>query len=145
MPTYEWQCNCGLRFDGYAKMADRTKPKACPSCGEKAPLAPPSKVAGHFTKTVSGPVPQNTGIQGLDAHIDRTIGQSAAQGRAVIEERNRVKRQVLDANPGKKVADLSRNPDGSYRVLGEKEAAIHKRSQAIQDARTKHIKRKRSR
>lgn len=134
MPTYEWQCQCGLRFDGHAKLADRTKSKPCPSCDAEAPPVVPSKVQGHFNHEVTGPMPQNTGIAGLDAHIDRVIGQSAKQGRDVIDQRVREKQQVLANNPGATGHDLSRNPDGSYRVLKPKERGVHERSQKIHGA-----------
>jgi len=133
MPTYEFQCNCGLKFDGHAKLGDRS-PKACPSCGGKAPAVVPSQVQGHFRKDVTGPQPQNTGIQGLDAHIDRTIGQSAKQGWDVAERRVADKKQVLAANPGATGQDLSKQPDGSYRVLAPEERGVHDRSQAIHGA-----------
>ena len=94
---------------------------------------PPSTVSGHFNKAVSGPQPQNTGIQGLDAHIDRTIGQSSAQGWDAAEQRRRDKLQVM-SDYGVTGRDLTKNPDGSYGVLGRKERAIHERSQKIHQA-----------
>lgn len=134
MPTQEYQCLCGLKFDGHAKLGDHSKPKECPACGQMAPSVVPSQVQGHFRKDVTGPMPQNTGIQGLDAHIDRTIGQSAKQGWDVAERRVADKKQVLAANPGATGYDLSKQPDGSYRVLEPEERAVHERSQAIHGA-----------
>lgn len=131
MPTYEYLCTCGLKFDGRASLADREKPKKCPACGEQAPLAVPSQVQGHFTHQVTGPVPQNTGIHDLDTHIDRVIGQSARQGYEVIHQRVQDKKEVLASNPGASGHDLSRNPDGSYRVLKPEERGVHERSQNI--------------
>lgn len=131
MPTYEYQCSCGVQFDAQAKMQDRTKPKPCPRCGDDANPMLPSTVQGHFKKDVTGPVPQNTGIHDLDTHIDRVIGQSAAQGRAVIEDRVRRKREVLRDNPGVDGHALSRTPDGDYRILGPEEKAVHDRTLAI--------------
>ena len=135
MPTYEFLCqSCGLKFDGSAKLADRTKPKKCPDCNQDAPPVVPSQVQGHFSKEVTGPGPQNTGIHDLDTHIDRVIGQSAKQGWDAAEARVRDKREVLANNPGLTGHDLSRNPDGSYRVLTPEERAVHERSQAIHGA-----------
>src|SRR3989344_4528759 len=131
MPLYEYQCPCGLKFDERVPLKDRTKAQTCPSCGKEAPPVVPSQVQGHFSKDVTGPVPQNTGIQGLDAHIDRVIGQSAKQGWDVAEARVKDKQQVLVSNPGVTGHDLSKQPDGSYRVLTPEERAIHERSQAI--------------
>jgi len=81
--------------------------------------------------TSSGP--QNTGIAGLDAHIDRTIGQSAKQGWDVAEERRRKKQAVLDAS-GANGHDLSKMPDGDYRVMSPEERGVHERSQKIHQA-----------
>jgi len=131
MPTYSFQCHsCGLQFDASIPLVKRNDPRKC-ECGVVAERLPPTTVSGHFKKDVTGPVPQNTGIAGLDSHIDRVIGQSAAQGREVIHERVQDKQQVLDDNPGSTGHDLSKNADGSYRVLGSDERAAHERSQAI--------------
>jgi putative FmdB family regulatory protein len=132
MPLYEYQCACGVQFDGRASIADRRKPKPCPECQQDAPPVPPSTVSGHFSKTVDGPGPQNTGITGLDAHIDRVIGQSSKQGWDVAEGRKREKEEVM-ADTGATGHDLSKNLDGSYRVLKPEEKAAHKRSQAIHE------------
>ena len=113
-------------------MANHKKAQSCPSCEADAAPMPPSTVAGHFTKEVSGPGPQNSGIQGLDAHIDRVIGQSSKQGWDVTERRVRDKQAVM-AETGASGADLSKNPDGSYRVLSPEEKAAHARSQAIHE------------
>lgn len=134
MPTYEYQCSCGLKFEGAAKLANRSNPKRCPSCDLEAPPVVPSQVQGHFHKEVTGPGPQNTGIQGLDIHIDRVIGQSAKQGWDVAVSRVKDKQQVLADNPGSTGRDLSRNEDGSYRVLTPQERGTHERSQAIHSA-----------
>lgn len=132
MPTYEYLCqSCGLKFDGHAKLGEHSKPQECPSCGQQASSVVPSQVQGHFSKEVTGPGPQNTGIQGLDAHIDRVIGQSAKQGWDAAEARVKDKRQVLASNPGATGHDLSKQPDGSYRVLTPDERGVHERSQAI--------------
>jgi putative FmdB family regulatory protein len=131
MPTYEYQCSCGLKFDGNAKLADRAKPKKCPSCNTDAPPVVPSTVQGHFNHQVTGPVPQNTGIHDLDTHIDRVIGQSARQGHEVIRERVKDKKELLAGTPEATGYDLSRNPDGTYRVMTPDERGIHERSQNI--------------
>ena len=131
MPTYEYQCPCGLKFDGSAKLADRAKPKKCPECSADASPVVPSQVQGHFSKEVTGYGPQNTGIHGLDAHIDRVIGQSAKQGWDVAQTRLQEKRDVLATNPGATGRDLSLNLDGGYRVLKPEERGVHERSQAI--------------
>ena len=129
MPTYEYRCACGLQFDGRARVEDHSKPKECPSCHQGAEPLVPSQVQGHFSKEVTGPMPQNTGIQGLDAHIDRVIGQSAKQGFDTIFERVQDKKDFIAAT-GASGKDLSKNPDGTYRVMSPEERAAHERSQA---------------
>jgi len=132
MPTYEWLCpSCGLKFDANAKIADRGKPKKCPACNQEAQSVVPSQVQGHFNHQVTGPVPQNTGIHDLDTHIDRVIGQSARQGHEVIRERVQDKKELLAGNPEVTGHDLSRNADGTYRVMSAEERGVHDRSQNI--------------
>lgn len=144
MPTYKWQCKCGLRFEGIASMRDHQKPKKCPDCGADAQRMLPDDVSGVFNQDVTGPVPQNTGISQLDAHIDRVIGKSADQGRKVHEKRTKVKEQILASNPGTTPEDLSRNPDGSYRVLTPEERAVHDRAVTIDSLAMKTLKKKKS-
>lgn len=133
MPLYEFQCrSCGLRFEKRIPVARRQDPVVC-DCGTNVQQLVPPSVAGHFTKEVSGPVPQNTGIHDLDTHIDRVIGQSSAQGWKVAQKRKQVKEEVIHST-GASGKDLSRNPDGSYRVLSPQERSIHQRGQAIHSA-----------
>lgn len=131
MPMYEFQCACGLQFEARAPLADRRKPKPCPDCGASAPPIPPSTVAGHFNKPVDGPGPQNTGIAGLDAHIDRTIGQSSKQGWDVAEGRKRMKEQLIAKGVAPEL--IRKNPDGSYDAMKPEEKAVHKRAIKIHE------------
>jgi hypothetical protein len=59
------------------------------------------------------------------------IGRSAKQGRDVIDQRVREKKEMLANNPGITGHDLSRNLDGSYRVMTPDERGLHDRSQKI--------------
>jgi hypothetical protein len=102
----------------------------CPCCQVLAPPVVPSDVSGTFHHQVQGPGPQNTGIHDLDTHIDRVIGQHAAQGHAVVTERVSEKRRVM-ARENVTGDYLSRNLDGSYRAMTSEEKAIHDRSQNI--------------
>ena len=140
MPTYKWQCECGLRFEGIAPMKDHQKPKKCPDCGAEAQRVVPDEVAGVFNQDVTGPVPQNTGLSQYDAHVDRVIGKSADQGRKVQEIRRKVKGQVLNSNPGVTPEDLSLNPDGTYRVLTPEERGVHERANTINSLAMKTLK-----
>jgi putative FmdB family regulatory protein len=140
MPTYIYQCKCGVRFEAVASMKDHQKPKECPSCKAQAPRVIPDEVAGVFNKDVTGPVPQNTGLASLDAHIDRVIGVSAKRGWDEHEKRLRLKKRVLDGNPGASPEALSRNPDGSYRPLSPDERGVHERANAINSLAMKTLR-----
>ena len=132
MPVYKFQCfECGLRFDARTSMESSTKDRTCPGCSEMAKRLMPESASGHFNQKVNGPVPQNTGIHDLDTHIDRVIGQSAAQGWGVAEERVADKRRVLADNPTATGHDLSRIPEGGYEVLAPEERGVYDRAQAI--------------
>lgn len=127
IPSYSYQCSCGLQFDAFAPASKHSEPKRCPACNNMAPRMMPSDMNGIFSQTVNGPGPQNTGIHSLDLHIDRVIGQHAKQGWEQEELRRREKRRVLAQNPNARSADLSLNPDGSYRVRKPEEKAVHER------------------
>lgn len=131
MPLYVYQCSCGLQFEGAAHMKENKKPKACPSCGALAPRMMPTDISGTYNQDVSSPVPQNTGLSQLDAHIDRVIGQSAQKGWEVADLRAQEKREILAKEPEITGRDLSRNPDGSYRVMAPSEKEVHDRALAI--------------
>lgn len=131
MPRFDYQCVCGLMFEGYAPMADSMESKDCPDCGKAADRAMPDNVEGSFEQDVSGPVPQNTGVSQIDAVADRAIGKAARQGWEVADRRVRDKRRVIADTPGATGHDLSRNPDGSYRVMTPEEKGVHDRSQKI--------------
>lgn len=139
MALYSYQCKCGLRFTKSARMADYRKPAKCPECGKDAPRHIPDDIDGVFQFESTGPVPQNTGVQDIDAIADRAIGQSAKQGWDVIKKRVREKRQLLNQNPDVDPRSLSRNPDGSYRVLRPEEREIHDRAMAINKLAMKRL------
>lgn len=121
MPLYEYQCGCGIRFEGSASMANHAKPKKCPDCGKMADRMMPTDVNGVFNQEVSGPIPQNTGVDSLDAHIDRVIGQSAEQGRKAHVARVDTKKELLRDNPGATGKDITKTPDGEFRVMSAEE------------------------
>jgi putative FmdB family regulatory protein len=131
MPLFTYQCDCGVRFESPGSMKEATQPCKCPSCGEDAQRHLPDGVSGVFQQNVTGPVPQNTGITQLDAHIDRVIGKSAEQSWVVHEERKSRKKDLLEQDPGATQAHISRNPDGTYRTLTDKEAGVHHRANLI--------------
>lgn len=131
MPKFSYLCTtCGLRFEASAPAAKHKDPAKCLSCGGSAGREMPTDVSGVFQQTVTGPTPQNTGIHSLDTHIDRVIGQHAKQGWQAEDLRRKDKRAVLAAT-GATSADLSLNPDGTYRVRTAEEKAVHERALAI--------------
>lgn len=135
MPIYEYQCDCGVRFERFLSVRsakESTSSSApCPECQEPAKRLMPKTVSGVFVKDVTGPVPQNTGIHSLDTHIDRVIGQSSKQGWSVHEQRQEDKAEVVRNNPGVDPHALAQNPDGTWRPLTEKERGIQVRAQTI--------------
>ena len=142
MPVYIYQCDCGLRFEASASMKNYKLPKPCPSCGKQAQRHLPEDVNGVFNQDLTGPVPQNTGVSQLDAHIDRVIGQSARKGWEVHNQRVSDKRQILRENPNVTGYDLSKNPDGSYKVLAPEERKVHERANSINSLAMKNIMQK---
>lgn len=134
MPRYDFQCfECGVQFEALLPMSRSQEPQHCPSCETPAERMMPDDVSGHFNKSVTGPVPQNTGISQLDAHIDRTIGTSAKQGWDEHNRRVQEKRKIL-SRPENKGTTLSRNPDGSYRPLTLEERKVQARALNIHEA-----------
>ena len=91
----------------------------------------PRGVNGHFNHDVTGPGPQNTGIHDLDTKIDNVIGRSAAQSMAVIEARQKAKREFLRDNPGMDPKRLARTPDGQLAVNTESGQEFAKRANQI--------------
>ncbi len=139
MPKYRYQCNCGVQFEATNSVSKHSDPKPCPECSEKAPRMMPRAVEGHFNKEVDGPGPQNTGIHDLDTHIDRVVGQSAAQGMAVIEDRQKAKREFLRDNPGVDPKNIARTPDGQLAVNQPDEQSFAVRANRINTMSMKNL------
>lgn len=113
-------------------MKDHMKPAKCKGCGEDAPRHMPEGVGGVFNQETDGlPKPQNTGVSAIDVVADRAIGASAKKGWAHIRNRVARKRGILRDNPDVKPEELSRTPDGDYRVLSKDERGVHERAHAI--------------
>ena len=56
--------------------------------------------------------------------VDRVIGKSAENGWRNQEERTEQKRKLLRENPNSEYGHISRNPDSTYRVMGEEETEV---------------------
>jgi putative FmdB family regulatory protein len=132
MPIYTYQCKeCGLRFERSVKFSKRGEPIPCDACATPCDAVFPETVSGVFVKDVSGPVPQNTGLSAYDAHVDRVIGKSAAQGWAVQEQRVGDKKEFLRENPDATGYDLTQNPDGSWSKLTKDQRKFTERANTI--------------
>lgn len=145
MPIYEFQCLCGLRFEKSARMEAHSDPKPCPSCGAQADRVLPDSIGYAFCQPVSGPTPQNTGLDAVDANLDRVIGQAASQGWETQERRVSDKRAFLQANPWATGYDLSQNPDGSWSALKPQQRQMKERAQTINSLAMSFLRQQRTR
>lgn len=128
--VYNYQCDCGIRFEAPSSMKDSTLPKVCPGCKQLAPRMLPANVAGTFEVKTEGMAPQNTGVHQLDTNADRVIGRdSATKWNGIVSHYKDKERFMRNNEAGR--ADISRNPDGSYRVLKPEEKAVHERALTI--------------
>lgn len=130
MPVYVYQCSsCGLKFEKRVGMADRAK-QPC-QCGQEASQSVPDDVGFSFNQPTSGVAPQNTGLSSVDMSYDRVIAQDAAQKWEIHEKRAAMKRQVLRENPNATKQDLSKTPDGGYRVMKPEERKASEAARVI--------------
>jgi len=125
IPVFRYQCSsCGLNFS--ARVASATSSVKC-GCGETVERDLPrsfsvsTKVAGDG---ISAPA---TGLSGHDYEIDRIVGSDAQTKWDQIAARQKDKVRMIEES-GATGFDLSRNPDGSYRVMKPEERAASERS-----------------
>jgi putative FmdB family regulatory protein len=138
MPTYRFLCEkCGLSFTAQGK--PDVKEIKC-ECGEKAKRALPQGV----NITVSGGNVDTrtdaTGLSGIDYDWDRAIGESSRKTWRKLHQRQMDKIEVVRAN-NVTGWDLSRNPDGTYRVMAPEERAASERSREFHFKMTGHARR----
>jgi len=130
MPLYSYQCHsCGLRFEKRVGMAERASQPCV--CGQTAQQAVPDDVGFSFNQPTRGIAPQNTGLSSVDASYDRVIAQDAALRWDAHNKREALKREVLRQNPNATKGDLSRTPDGSYRVLTPEQRKVNEAARVI--------------
>ena len=146
MPIYEYECpGCALRFERLRKMSESDAAMECPECRTPATKVP--SVVNHAfvfpASQLRGSAPPNTGTS-FDHNADRVIGLDAEKKWRVIGERQAVKRKVIADNPGSTGHDLSRTPDGEYKVMKPTERRvvetarkIHRGAMAAKDAAKK--------
>ena len=85
-------------------------------CGETASLMP-SAPQFVFESNTQSLAPTNTGASSVDHNFDRIIGAGSRKLWGRIVKRHAHKRKVIRENPGISGFDLSRTPDGDYRVM----------------------------
>jgi hypothetical protein len=82
---------------------------------------------------------KDTGLSGVDYNFDRAVGESSKKNWQGIAQRQRDKIDVVQSN-GVTGWDLSRNPDGTYRVMTPEERAASERSREFHFKVVKHGK-----
>lgn len=143
MPTYKYQCECGVRFEHTTSMKNAMKPQPCPDCRELAERLMPGALSSTFNQSANSPAPQNTGVHSFDTNWDRVIGASAKEGWDTQRRRYKDKVQTLKDNPGATGHDLARAPEAEgYRVLKKEEKGVFDRIHAINNLATERLKNK---
>lgn len=126
MPTYRFQCNaCGLSFT--ARAGAEVLEYKC-DCGKVAKRTLPQGIHVSVSGNVQGLGPPTTGLSGVDYNFDRAVGESSRKNWQGIAARQRDKLDVISANKGATGFDLSKQADGSYRVMAPEERAASERS-----------------
>lgn len=129
MPIYEYQCEeCGLRFQKLWKRistAETVVPcEECENPEVRKLVSAANHKFKHSASQTRGTLPPNTGTSD-DWNFDKTIGRDAEQKWKTVEkrdtEKNRVVRQEREAGRGVTRDHLVPKPEGSYRVITEKE------------------------
>lgn len=133
MPMYEYLCeSCGLKFDKLRKMSESDAPQACLECGTPARklVSASNHAFSHPASQTRGVAPPNTGTSD-DYNFDKAIGRDATRRWEGISQRMDRKRSVIKENPGATGYDLSRNHDGSYRVMSAQERTASESGRAL--------------
>jgi len=125
-------------------MADYAETKSCPDCGGDAERKMPENVMSVFNQDVSGPIPQNTGVASLDAHIDRVIGKSAEQGRKAHVVRVDAKKQILRENPEATGYDITKTPEGEFTLMSKEERNARETALSVNNQAMKVIQQERA-
>jgi len=132
MPIYEYHCDgCGFEFEHLHRSVENTQKMECPECHEMARKIPSAASFSFAHKVVGGPRPQNTGVHSIDYSFDQVIGRDAEEKHRLVEERQAYKRKVIRDNAGATGHDLSRTPDGDYRVMKPEERQMSERGRAL--------------
>jgi hypothetical protein len=113
-------------------MSESDSPQDCVECGTPARkmVTAAAFTFNHPASQTRGMAPPSTGTSD-DWNYDKAIGRDAARRWEHIGQRIDRKRQVIADNPGSTGYDLSRNPDGSYRVMQPAERAQSEAGRAL--------------
>ena len=123
MPSYRFQCNaCGLSFMARARPDASESPCECGELGKRT--LPKSVNVALSGGTVD--LTKDTGLS-IDYNFDRAVGESSKKNWRGIAQRQRSKLDVIRAN-NVTGWDLSKNTDGTYRVMNSEERAASERS-----------------
>ena len=96
-------------------------------CGKQAPRVLPQGVNVAVSAGGADLSKETVGLAGVDYNFDRAVGESSQKTWGKIRERQRDKLDIVQAN-GVTGWDLSKNPDGTYRVMTPNERAASERS-----------------
>lgn len=128
MPTYRFQCqSCGLSFTSRGN--PDVKDAKC-QCGQMAPRVLPQGVNVTVSGGAVNTATDTVGLSGVDYNFDRAVGASAQKNWGHIRDRQRDKIDLAQAN-GATGFDLSRNPDGTYRVMTPEERVASERARGF--------------
>ena len=97
MPIYEFQCECGVKFEKLYKRVSTAEDSApCPDCGKPSrKLVSAGNFAfKHSASQTRGIAPPSTGTSD-DWNYDKAIGRDAAQRWEAIEKRNKEKDRIV--------------------------------------------------
>jgi putative FmdB family regulatory protein len=137
MPTYRFQCDfCGLSFTAHGKR-DMSETKC--ECGAVAKRTLPQGVNVAVSGGNVDLSKDSTGLSGVDYNFDRAVGESSRKNWRGIAQRQRDKIEVVQANRATGF-DLSRNPDGTYRVMTPEERAVSERSREFHFKMVNHAR-----
>ena len=137
MPTYRFQCECGLNFTAH-RPVDTTTTKC--ECGATAARDLPQGVSVTVSAGNANFHTDTVGISKVDYNFDREVGESSRKNWRGIAGRQRDKIDVVQAN-GATGFDLSRNLDGTYRVMAPEERSASERSRGFHLKMVDHARR----
>lgn len=129
MPTHRFQClSCGLSFT--ARGGANLTEAPCSECGVIAKRTLPQGI--HVTVSGGGKDlrTDTVGLSGVDYNFDKAVGESSRNTWKGLANRQRDKMDLLRST-GATGWDLSKNLDGTYRVMKPEEREASERSRGF--------------